>query len=324
MITAARTAMRVVTAGAIAVGIIAGAAPAGAAPVNPRLSVAATASAAVDAPVTPMIIGGKLVDPNDPSYRAIGSFQHQRGEIPDWHRCTLWLWEDQEHAVTNAHCVTATDGTALDPARFHIRFGSTDRLTGGVVVGVTKIHVAREWDWGTGTDIQADAAVLKLTERVPYRGFRTPRWSPLSGVRLVGWGLTELPWERPAPADLSYLDSQVVDPAACAAAVIGAGEICIGHRDGTGVCYGDSGGPALTRPHHPRYRDSWAVIGGASRETAANCTGPTVYTDWRYYRGWIETIVRTGVVPPAPGGTGIKTAGEPAHTYLWVGDGPLL
>lgn len=294
--------LRAAAATALASTVVATGGPAAfAAPVNPRHSVVAAEAAVgtgVDDPVTPMIIGGKLVDPGDASYRAVGSFQHVRGEDPNWHRCTLWLWEDQRHAVTNAHCVTATDGTALPAERFHIRFGSADRLAGGFVVGVAKILHAKEWDWGAGSDIQADAAVLQLTERVPYKGFRTPPWTPGHAVRLIGWGLTAWPWEGPAPAKLSYLDSKVVDPAACAAAAIGAGEICVGHRDGAGVCYGDSGGPALTRFHHPRYRGTWAVIGGASRETTGDCSGPTVYTDWRYYAGWIETIVETGVGSP--------------------------
>jgi hypothetical protein len=301
-------------------------APATAAPVNPRLAVSVTdGSSSIDGPVTPMIIGGKLVDPGDESYRGVGSFQHLRGADPNWHRCAVWLWADQEHAVTNAHCVTAADGTPLDPGRFHIRFGSTNRLSGGVVVGVKRIHPTLEWDWGTGTDMQADAAMLELTARVPYKGYRTPPWTKSKDAQVVGWGLTGLPWEGPAPTDLAYLDSQVADSAMCVAAAIGAGEICIDHAPGTGVCFGDSGGPALQRPnHHPRYRNTWAVIGGASRETSADCTGPTVYTDWRFWAGWLDTVARTGVVPPAPGGSGKKTAGAPTRTYLWVGAGPLL
>jgi hypothetical protein len=91
---------------------------------------AATGDPQPDDTMTPMIIGGS---PASPVYQGLGSLQYQRGDDPSWHTCAVNLWTPW-HAVTNAHCVTSyPDGMPYDPARYKIRFNSTDRLAGGVV-----------------------------------------------------------------------------------------------------------------------------------------------------------------------------------------------
>ena len=140
------------------------------------------------------------------------------------------------------------------------------------------------WDWGTGDDAFADVAVLVLPKGnhltgIPLGGKATAgRW-----VRLLGWGKTTIDATEPPPV-LQQLDTRLTEASDCAAAGITAGEICVAPAaNGGQACFGDSGGPALGRTAH-----GWVLLGGASRETSEDCTGPTVYTDEHYWASWIE------------------------------------
>jgi secreted trypsin-like serine protease len=281
---------------------------------------AATGDPQPDDTMTPMIIGGS---PASQVYKGLGSLQYQRGDDPSWHTCAVNLWSPW-HAVTNAHCVTSyPDGMPYDPARYKIRFNSTDRLAGGVVTGVKQIAVYPTWDWGApGGDREGDLAVLRLTKPVWGAPTALPPvfrpWKVREGsARIVGWGITSLPHTGAAPQHLAEADTQIVDASHCAAAGIDPYEVCVLNQANPEVsaCYGDSGGPVMT-PAPVRGR--WLLIGTASRETSSGCTGATVYTSVVAYRDWInQTIAGNYTQPkqkqkrPAVGGS--------LPAYRWAG-----
>ncbi|GLH99886.1 S1 family peptidase [Phytohabitans aurantiacus] len=253
-------------------------------------------------PVTPMIIGGDLATE---TYTGMGSLQRKADQ---WHSCAVWLSDlSPRHAITNAHCVTTyPTSTPRDASLYQVRFGSNNRLDGGKLVGIKRILPHAAWNWGAGTGADADIAVLELDQPVRLKPFHIPTRTPAPSskrttVRAIGWGLTSWPgWTGPAPVDLSQLTMDIVDPSSCAAADIGVGEICvIGPDSATGICFGDSGSPVLQRSRH--WGTRWDALGGFSRAVdEQTCTGAAVMTDAAYYRTWIRTVIRTGVVPPAP------------------------
>jgi secreted trypsin-like serine protease len=264
---------------------------------------AATGDPQPDDTMTPMIIGGR---PASQVYQGLGSLQYQRGDDPSWHTCAVNLWTPW-HALTNAHCVTSRpDGVPYDPARYKIRFSSTDRLAGGVVTGVNKIAVYPTWDWGNPNsgDREGDVAVLWLTKPVWGTPTALPPvlspWQVRQGpARIVGWGIPSLTHQGAAPQHLAEADTQIVDASHCATAGIDPYEVCVLNQADPQVsaCYGDSGGPVMTPAP---IRGRWLLIGTASRETSADCTGATVYTSVVAYRDWINQTIAGNYTKPKP------------------------
>jgi secreted trypsin-like serine protease len=247
-------------------------------------------------------------------YEAMASLQFDHRGDPDWQNCGATL-VDHWYAVTNAHCVTKDDGSARDE-HFHIRVGSLNRRDGGVVAQVAQILPNADWHWAVGGPAPAsDIAMLKLAAYVPLTPYRIPFRVHGRDVREIGWGL--LHTTDPAlPLDLQQLDTQLLPLSRCAAAGITVGELCLDSPDSnSGACYGDSGGPGLQRAGR-----TWVVIGGASRETVADCgIGPNVYTDLTFFRQWIFQVIRTGTVPPATTSVTRQATVAAAHSARWIG-----
>jgi secreted trypsin-like serine protease len=253
------------------------------------VTIAAGAVLATASPAA-AIVGGTLVPAG--RYQAAASLQLPYHGVADFHFCggtviaARWV-------VTNAHCVTDEQLTTIPTEPLHARVGSTDRHTGGELVGVDKVLPHASWDWAGGTNPIADIALLHLASPVhvpPMRLFGPI--DPRGLVTLLGWGYTTMPSSGPAPADLSQIDARRVDPGRCAAVGITAGEICFtGVRQHTAACLGDSGSPAV---------EANQLLGGASRGTdEVTCDGGyAAYTDIRHYRWWILQVMRTGTVPP--------------------------
>lgn len=298
---------RLVAAAAVALAVAGGAGTAAAA-ISSSPEPSGTAS--------PYVVGGHA--PSQ-AYPAMASLQLDWRGDPNWHSCGATL-VSRRYVVTNAHCVTNPDGTGKDPHLYHLRIGSADRTSGGVVAGVTAVLPHADWAWGARPGPVADIALLRLDTYVQLQQIEVaPHLAPWPGstTRLLGWGVTEPAGEGPLPTGLQEIDTRVVAPAQCAAAGITAGEICVGNPHGTdGACYGDSGGPALQRVDSRR----WSLVGGASRETTRACgTGPVVYTDITFYRNWMFEVMRTGTVPP---GTPAVAGAGPlvgARTARWAG-----
>jgi len=285
------------------------------------LAGATPAFASGDQPSPSGTVGTDIVGGHETSqpYPAMASLQIDHNGDPNWHICGAYL-VSHRYAAVNAHCVTNfPDGSAKDPSLFHLRIGSANRTSGGVVVGVTHVLPHANWNWAQNPGLVADVALLRLDTYVQLQPFEiAPQPRDRSTVRLLGWGVTEPNGEGPLPIQLQELDSRLVPAERCAAAGITAGEICVGNPHGTdGACYGDSGGPALQRAARHR----WAAIGGASRETTPFCgTGPAVYTDATYYRDWMFTVMRTGLVPPrTTGDQATATSAVTSRSYHWAG-----
>lgn len=255
-----------------------------------------SATPAVAAPsrnFNPLIIGGYAAST---PYPGMASLQIDVVGEPNFHLCGASLVSGR-YVVTNAHCVTNIDGSALDPRLFHLRIGSHNRLDGGVNVGVSEILPHTDWDWGMGDNPVADIALLRLDEYVQLQPFEVAPYLAQSNAvtRLLGWGSTEPSGEGPAPLNLQEIETKLVQPQKCAEAGITAGEICVHSPYGTdGPCFGDSGGPALQKVTSSR----WSVVGSTSRSVADWCgVGETVYTDLTYYRQWMYQVMRNGAVP---------------------------
>lgn len=286
-------------------------------PAVASVSTASTAVPASMAAAAPMIVGGTQAPV---AYSGAGSLQLLDHGDPDWHTCGVTLISSTL-AVTAAHCVTDEPGAADartfspagkanlaalrqlvadtdvtagrdNPALYHVRLGSTDRLHGGVVRGLRAIVVNPSWAWGQPDKEGWIGDIALLVLNAPVTTVRPAILWPArihATVREIGWGVTDPnpdPAPMPAPEYLRQDDTHVVPAQQCAAAGIGAAELCLGiPRDGGGSCAGDSGSGALQQAG-----GTWVLVGSTSRGPEANCGTVNVYTAIWPYVPWILKI----------------------------------
>ncbi|MEV6825626.1 trypsin-like serine protease [Amycolatopsis sp. NPDC051102] len=287
------------------------------------------------ATASPRIIGG---DPAPVAYAGAGSLQLLDHDDPNWHSCGVTLLAQgydevgapASVAVSAGHCLSnapspevrarmtpavkkiftsfRTDlrDPAIDrgnPAIYHARFGSTNRLQGGVVRTGAKIAVPPAWAWGMPDKDGKiwDLALIRFNGHV--NGVRpariAPAW-PWQPALVIGWGLTTDPaaWTGPAPAQLSQLDVPLLRTAKCSPGAIGAGELCAGvPPTGGGVCNGDSGSGLLQR-----HGGDWYLLGDASRTIAEFCGSAAIYTNLNNYQLWINEQIHR-LLPGVPTAT---------------------
>ncbi|RJQ71546.1 serine protease [Pseudonocardiaceae bacterium YIM PH 21723] len=179
--------------------------------------------------------------------------------------------------VTARHCVQSTRATSVQA-----RVGSTSVNQAGTVTAGSRII----------THEKADIALMQLAQPVSEQPIPIATSSGRSGTptRLLGWGQT-----CPAracgqpPTTLQELDTRLVADSGCED-IDGRTEICTDNPDGrSGACYGDSGGPQVTR-----VSGRWELIGATSRagNSSENCaTGPSIYTDVPALNGWIKAQI---------------------------------
>jgi secreted trypsin-like serine protease len=161
-----------------------------------------------------------------------------------------------------------------------VRVGNNDRTKG------QKVNVIEEVRHPF-----ADVKLLKLAESVSFTPI--PIADPTAAVvgtttRLLGWGQT---CPIGACGDLSIynneFDTSIIEDNRCYR--INPHEICTNNPNQGGDCYGDSGGPQITKVN-----GVWNLIGSDSRGTTSACgAGPSIYVDLTSpdVRPWISTKV---------------------------------
>ena len=174
--------------------------------------------------------------------------------------------------VTAKHCPTPSS----------VRVGSTNRTSGGTVVGVSRAV----------NHPTIDVKLFQLSSSVSYAPAPIPTSSGAVGTatRIIGWGQTCAPRGcGSAPTVAHELDTSIVADSRCSG-INGPYEICTDNTNGnSGACYGDSGGPQVRR-----INGVWNVIGATSRAGNNNstcATGPSIYGDLSSIRPWINTQV---------------------------------
>jgi hypothetical protein len=243
--------------------------------------------------------------------------------VYDWHTCGGTLAVAQDIVITGAHCVTdppSPQAAKVGAARFNmnakalqiptadknfkVRVGSKDRTDGGELVPVKSITVHKDWHWGAGAPqaVVSDIAILRLEHPVDVQPMQLAGTSGRQGdrVMLYGWGITHPDSATgPLPRLLQQLDSRVINEARCVMVGLSAKEICINSPHGTdGICFGDSGGPAVryTRAGVPQ------LLGGVSRGSGPYCgMEPTGFTSHPEYRQWIAEVARSSAPPIGEG-----------------------
>ena len=208
-------------------------------------------------PLNPYIVGGRPASENYTFMVYIGG-------------CTGSLIK-VNWALTAKHCGTPSS----------VRVGSNDRTKGGTVVRVTR---------GVSHPTE-DVKLLQLANPVTYQPIAIPAQSgpPGTATRLLGWGVT-CPTHGcgSMPAGNREFDTSIVADSRCGG-IRSATEICTNNPGKGGDCYGDSGGPQITKVN-----GVWQQIGSDSRGTTAACgAGPSIYVDLTSVRTWISQQVGT-------------------------------
>jgi secreted trypsin-like serine protease len=173
--------------------------------------------------------------------------------------------------ITAKHCPAATS----------VRVGNNDRTKGRKVQVIDDIPHS-----------YADVKLLKLAESVPFAPI--PIGDPAAATvgtatRLLGWGQTcDIAGCGPMATYNNEFDTSILVDSRCYR-INAAQEICTDNPNQGGDCYGDSGGPQITKVD-----GVWTLIGSDSRGTTSACgAGPSIYVDLTSadVRPWISTTV---------------------------------
>lgn len=195
-----------------------------------------------------------------------------------------------DYVLTAAHCVEGSD-----PAQVKLRIGSADRTQGGEEAQAGEITIHPEYN---GTH---DIALIKLEAPAQSAPIKLGTAAEVgTESRILGWGqTTPQPGGDGGSDQLQELDTTIVDPAECQGGQIDAEtELCTkGKEEGSGACYGDSGGPEIAKEG-----EEWVLIGDTSRSGGSQdcAVEPAIYTSTVAHADWINEVTGGGGENPAP------------------------
>jgi secreted trypsin-like serine protease len=183
---------------------------------------------------------------------------------------------DASNVLTAAHCVVGSRANSMQ-----VLVGTQSLVSGGRRVNVTRVTWHPDFLRGTGAAggfLQNDVAVLRLqtpvtdvpTVRIAASVEEEDTWSsPGDRLLVMGWGA--LTFDTDGPEVLYQADLPKNDLADCNALTFYGGNlternICAGRVDGAGksACYGDSGGPLISRGPDGAPLQVGVVSGGPS------------------------------------------------------------
>ncbi|AOS61663.1 S1 family peptidase [Actinoalloteichus hymeniacidonis] len=282
-----RKSIAAVFAAAVAPVLIATAGPASATEdADTRISQVSEAEAISDADrIETMIVGGRDATED---YPFIATFIRPDGSLG----CSGSL-VDENWVVTAAHCVYdgRVDGNTL-------RVGSINGDEGGTVVDFTEIIIHPDYDDSEVTRVDMDIALLRLENPIPDAQpitLQARRPADDQFGLLLGWGQQCAEPGGCGQADiLQELEALIDNRMDCQYGFNAETELCHVSAEGTGPCYGDSGGPMLAEREGITYlagvtaRIAYPGEDGASPTCAQ---GVSISTDVAYHYSWIQSHI---------------------------------
>ncbi|MEV8455668.1 serine protease [Streptomyces sp. NPDC052095] len=209
---------------------------------------------------------------------------------------------DRQWVLTAAHCVRG-DWLELEGI---VRVGSTHRKSGGTVRGIDRTFVHPGYVNGENAFANKDdVALVRLDRPVDQRPIRIAGQpgKPGTPTRLLGFGTT-VDTGFAFPDRLQELDTRRGAESECAPGYADRTRLCtITTKPGSMACFGDSGGPQITKGRNGR----WELIGVTSGPGAPGvpCSqGPGLYSSAPAYADWIHRTMKANR----------PTSGNPVHT----------
>ncbi|XP_037811480.1 trypsin alpha-4-like [Lucilia sericata] len=191
--------------------------------------------------------------------------------------------------VTAAHCLQSVTASILK-----VRAGSTFWSNGGVLVKVAAFKNNENFDPYTfANDIAVIRLESSLTMSSTIRPISLATVAPPTGAAATvsGWGTTSVGSSyNGLPAELRYVDVQIISAAVCTSAAYGYGSqikltMLCASAIGKDSCQGDSGGPLVS---------GGVLVGVVSwGYGCAYASYPGVYADVAVLRSWVENTAST-------------------------------
>ncbi|MFH1807605.1 MAG: MopE-related protein [Pseudomonadota bacterium] len=202
---------------------------------------------------------------------------------------------DPRWVLTAAHCVEDEAGGLLDPSTVRFYLGPDARPAAdggppasGTLVPVQSFHRHPQWD---SENLRNDIAMVRLAQAVQGAPIYAYNQQSLSAalvghpVLYVGFGATE---------GINVTGGGLKRSTQILVSSIGS-SVYVGNFSGTGVCFGDSGGPGLLQEN-----GTWRVIGINSSVASSGgdpCKGSYNHTRVDRHAPWIAGVL--GQVPPS-------------------------